>query len=519
MSSVKNPVKVEGSLDAIVDGVVHGWAWDPSRPLVRVPVEIYVDGKYLTTVVASHLREDLLAAGKGDGCCCFHADLPDDVFDNRMHTVAVTAFGSPVSLTGSPITGVIDASKRKGRPVPSGAASPHPRLMHRTRPEPVLSAAEIENFKSGADSPDTFDGLAVVIPTYNRGASLETSLRAWAACDRPCNVEFIVVDDGSTDDTPDRLARLEHEIPGLRWTRVNNGGPGAARNAGVEMTAMPLILFTGDDIRPATPAVLAHHLRAHRCFPSHNVGVLGKIVWPDVPGERLNFVMSHIQGMGEQQFGFYHLQPYSWLDWRFFYTSNVSIKRSVVGNWRADGFSGDFPLASFEDGELAYRMNRSLVGGFRILYAPAPVVTHHHSYSVREFIRRQINCGLMAKIFEARHPEAVPYLGTAGLIEALRQAGDSPAELVAEYQAVIEGIKAWAVTVERDHLLGSQNWHADLLAGTFHISFLQGRLLAHDDPGANYAAAYKYVVGVFKEMLSTAASFEALGKLLSLSAV
>jgi glycosyltransferase involved in cell wall biosynthesis len=59
--------------------------------------------------------------------------------------------------------------------------------------------------------------------------------------------ELVVVDDGSTDATPDLAAEW-----GARVVRLSGqGGPAAARNAGLEVAAAPLVAFTDADCEPA----------------------------------------------------------------------------------------------------------------------------------------------------------------------------------------------------------------------------------------------------------------------------
>ena len=73
--------------------------------------------------------------------------------------------------------------------------------------------------------------VSVVIATYNYGrylaGALESALRqTWA------DLEVVVVDDGSTDDTPDVLGRFRDE-PRVRYVRTEHVGQPGAKNIGV----------------------------------------------------------------------------------------------------------------------------------------------------------------------------------------------------------------------------------------------------------------------------------------------
>ncbi len=86
--------------------------------------------------------------------------------------------------------------------------------------------------------------IAAVIPTYNLepyiGRAVESALRQTRAFD-----EILVVDDGSTDDTPNVLERFGERI---RILRQANAGASAARNAGIEAAQSRWIAFLdGDD--------------------------------------------------------------------------------------------------------------------------------------------------------------------------------------------------------------------------------------------------------------------------------
>ena len=81
--------------------------------------------------------------------------------------------------------------------------------------------------------------VSVIIPTYNRAGMLgETIENLFQQTYR--NLEIIVVDDGSTDETQSRLASYGSRI---RWTAQKNAGPAAARNRGIAMANGEIVAF------------------------------------------------------------------------------------------------------------------------------------------------------------------------------------------------------------------------------------------------------------------------------------
>jgi len=89
--------------------------------------------------------------------------------------------------------------------------------------------------------------VSVVIPTYNR-APLVTKAVGSALAQTYAPVEVVVVDDGSTDDTGERLAREFAGDARVRTIHQRNGGPASARNAGfAEARGAYVALLDSDD--------------------------------------------------------------------------------------------------------------------------------------------------------------------------------------------------------------------------------------------------------------------------------
>jgi glycosyltransferase involved in cell wall biosynthesis len=90
------------------------------------------------------------------------------------------------------------------------------------------------------DSPD----ITAVLCTYNRADRVAGAVRA-ILDQQDCDFELVVVDDGSTDTTPDVLAAIVH--PRLRVLRQPNGGLSSARNAGLAAARGRWVTFIDDD--------------------------------------------------------------------------------------------------------------------------------------------------------------------------------------------------------------------------------------------------------------------------------
>lgn len=88
--------------------------------------------------------------------------------------------------------------------------------------------------------------VSVVIPTYNFAAFLPGAVEGVRAQGRE-DLEIIVVDDGSTDETPAVLEVLAKENANLRWFRQENAGAAAARNRGVGEARGRFVAFLDAD--------------------------------------------------------------------------------------------------------------------------------------------------------------------------------------------------------------------------------------------------------------------------------
>ena len=98
---------------------------------------------------------------------------------------------------------------------------------------------------------------SVVIPTYNPGPYLDACIESLVGQTlRPEQFEIIVVDDGSTDDTPTHLDALAQQHPNVRVIRTpHSGWPGRPRNIGTQHAQGEFVQFVDQDDRLSPDAL------------------------------------------------------------------------------------------------------------------------------------------------------------------------------------------------------------------------------------------------------------------------
>lgn len=215
--------------------------------------------------------------------------------------------------------------------------------------------------------------LTVVIPTYNRSTVLNRCLEALTGQTLSADLyEIIVADDGSSDDTRktvERCAAGSQVRVSYLWQ--SNAGANAARNLAITEARGRLLLFINDDTI-ATPTMLAEHLQTHQLYPDEGVAILGRVtISPQVPYSmfaKLHLDASYAQWRGKKE-----------LDWRAFYTCNVSVKKRFLEKYGLFEES----MRYHEDLELSERL---LHHGLRVIYNPHVLGYHYHYLQEKEYL-------------------------------------------------------------------------------------------------------------------------------------
>jgi GT2 family glycosyltransferase len=194
--------------------------------------------------------------------------------------------------------------------------------------------------------------LSVVIATRNRARRLEALLRSLAR-QEGAELEAVVVDDGSSDGTPEVVAA---GVEGLAIRSLRNDssrGPAAARNGGWQAANAPLAVFVDDDV-VAEPGFASALVDAHRRQP--RAVLQGHTRFDPRELERATVFWRSIKVEG--------IDP-------FFPTCNIAYPRELLE--RLGGFDERFLRPAGEDTDLGWRA-REL--GAEVVYVPEALVSH-----------------------------------------------------------------------------------------------------------------------------------------------
>ena len=81
---------------------------------------------------------------------------------------------------------------------------------------------------------DTNEKVSVIIPVYNDEKYLKQCVES-VLTQTYTNLEIILVDDGSTDHTPEICEEYREKYNQIRVLHKKNGGVGSSRNAGLAL--------------------------------------------------------------------------------------------------------------------------------------------------------------------------------------------------------------------------------------------------------------------------------------------
>ena len=239
--------------------------------------------------------------------------------------------------------------------------------------------------------------ISVVIATYNRSSILGETLRKLDVQSiSPHDFEVLVVDDGSSDDTPETIASLTTSLRyRLRYFRHENRGPGFTQNRGIKQAQAKLVLLLADDIWP-TPQLLEQHLTTHTENPEENIAILGKVV----QSTQLPKTVMH-KHWDPFRYEFSQCEGKREVDSLLFLACNISVKKHFL---LKEGMFRERQGPAVEDIELGYRLGRK---GLRIIFNRLALGYHYHPVTLTKACQRAHETGLNFDLVSDHVPKSI----------------------------------------------------------------------------------------------------------------
>ena len=237
--------------------------------------------------------------------------------------------------------------------------------------------------------------ITVVVPVFNRASHIGPCLESLLRLDYP-SYEIIVVDNGSTDTTPDVVSRY----PVTLLTEPEQNAY-SARNRGIAEAKGDIIAFTDSDC-VADPAWLTELAKHYECDA---VGGVGGALVPCPPATAVEQFLALGKLQIDEPSRAMPLVP----DRNRFPSgaqgsANLSYRKSVLD--QVGGFLPDFRMhgGSYD---LCWRVQAA---GYQFIYEPAAIIQHRMRSTVRGMARQFYAAGASQPYLLKRQPEPACYL-------------------------------------------------------------------------------------------------------------
>ena len=255
-------------------------------------------------------------------------------------------------------------------------------------PKPALTAV----CNAFADAPVPQDlswpHMSVVVCSYNGARTIRDCCEGLLRLEYP-NFEVIVVNDGSSDATPEIVSEYD-----FRLISTENRGLSNARNTGWQEARGEIVVYIDDDAYPdphwLTYLALAFMRTTHVGIGGPNLPPPGDGPVADcvanAPGGPVHVLLSdteaeHIPGC------------------------NMAFRKTALQ--AIAGFDPQFRTAG-DDVDVCWRLQQQ---GWTIGFSPAAMVWHHRRNSVRTYWKQQQGYGKAEALLERKWPEKYNVLG------------------------------------------------------------------------------------------------------------
>ena len=242
----------------------------------------------------------------------------------------------------------------------------------------------------------------VLIPAYNEGKVIAGAVRHILASDYP-NLEVIVIDDGSTDDTSEQVRTHFAGDARVRLFRVPNGGKAAGLNIGLKEARGHVVVALDADTHFEKDAIS----KLVRWFQDPAVGA---VAGNAKVGNRVNMItrwqaLEYVTSQNLERRALAAL-------------GCITVVPGAIGAWKREALErlGGFPQNTLaEDQDLTLSL---LTAGYTVLYDSSAIGWTEAPDTVRGLIKQRFRWafGTLQCLWKHRRITLRPRYGTLGLV-------------------------------------------------------------------------------------------------------
>lgn len=252
------------------------------------------------------------------------------------------------------------------------------------RPRPAWESVQRAFSKSPWFPPPRAPRVSVVVAAFNAGRTIERCLESLAHLNYP-DYEVIVVDDGSTDVTPQIAASFGH----VRLLRhPGNLGLSAARNTGIAAATGEIVAFTDADCRADEDWL---HYTVADLIEGSFAGVGGHNLLPPEDSRVAAAVMASPGGPA-------HVMLTDRV------AEHIPGCNMVFWKWALEEIGGFDPVfrQAGDDVDVCWRLQQR---GHQLGFSPGGFVWHYRRSTIRDYLKQQRGYGAAEALLERKHPE------------------------------------------------------------------------------------------------------------------
>jgi len=228
--------------------------------------------------------------------------------------------------------------------------------------------------------------ISYIVPAYNCENTIERCVESIVR--QRGEKEVLVVDNGSTDQTPLLLDRLARKYDFIKVLREEKRGPAAARNKGLARASGEHVAFVDSDVElpmdwaeKAVEKLEKHEAVAGVGGPARNAG---------------NTLLSELFN----PLFLYHMK--SWEE----ETPSLATMNAMFKGSAIEGERFDDSLVTAEDPEFCFRLRRK---GYTLLLSRDLEVLHNHPATLGEIVKRWFHYGEYYHLPFLRYPENITF--------------------------------------------------------------------------------------------------------------